>query len=699
MDKVIFELEREKLSQVVEIIHSEICNYIEKRKNIGQNILKFRKEVLEEYKDDDDKIIEYFDHERFTVEESFKTIDRRLKELNVLSVSPYFGKVNFKEDGYDEEESICIGRFGMTKEDEYEPIVVDWRAPIASLFYAGKVGDVAFKVPSGEVNAYIFNKRQYLIKKSALIGVFDSDVDIKDEVLQKILSDNTSEKLKDIIMTIQSEQDYLIRQPRTKTIVVNGVAGSGKTTIALHRVAYLLYNFRNILQDKVLILGPNKIFMEYISTVLPSLGEVGVSQTTFNNMALEVLNINNIMSFKEYMEKVLDEDSEFINEIKRKNSDIYISELDELINTLENRYTNIQNVYLRDKKLIGKNEIMELFNLDYKKMPLSKRTKKIKNIIFDRISTERNFLVREINKEYSLEANSLNQKDRDLSETNSKFQRRNKIREVIKDVFDLKKSIYWLNNVDVIEAYSQFNGEKQFTQDDLAALLYLKIKLEGYKLDYEVKHVVIDEAQDYSYLQFLVIRQLTNCKGYTVVGDTNQRVLPINGEISMLNIENYFSDLEVENFALNRSYRSTKEIIEFANKYIEKEETVPLVRSGEEVNEQEFKNDETLINEICIKLSNFKVKGYDSTAIICESLQQVKEIGMKIKEKRFIKIFDRDDIIYKGGDIIIPSYLAKGLEFDAVILIDKKVEKNKNRKLKYVMATRALHELHAIDLV
>ena len=325
-----FNVEEQKLKVDVEIISEEILNYIQKRKEITKYILEYRKKVIEDYRDDEDMVIEYFDHEIYVKEEAFKTIDRRLKELTELKSSPYFGRIDFSEEDYGINK-MYIGRFGVTPENTFEPLIVDWRAPIASLFYTGALGEAFYEAPKEKRLVNILAKRQYIIKKEKLMGMFDSALDIKDEILQMVLSSNASEKLKDIIMTIQKEQDDLIRQPRTKTIVVDGVAGSGKTTIALHRVAYLLYNYRKILQDKVLILGPNNVFMEYISSVLPSLGESGVKQTTFRDFAFDILEIQEVMSLKEYMEKVLSGESEFTEDIMYKNSIEYKNFLDDAV--------------------------------------------------------------------------------------------------------------------------------------------------------------------------------------------------------------------------------------------------------------------------------------------------------------------------------------------------------------------------------
>ncbi len=690
------EAEKQKLEETVEIIKTELINYIEKRKSITQYLIDSRKKAVEEYRDDEDKLIEYFDHERFVREESFKAIDRKFRELTILQPSPYFGKVNFKEKDFEGNDSIYIGRFGITPQEAYEPVVVDWRAPVAALFYAGKLGEAEYDAPLGKVKVDIEGKRQFIIKKEKLLGMFDSEIDVKDEILQMVLSKKAEEKLKDIIMTIQQEQDNIIRLPREKTIVVDGVAGSGKTTIALHRVAYLLYNYRKILQDKVLILGPNNIFMEYISTVLPSLGEIGVKQQTFVEFALDLLDINNIMDFREYMEKIINKDEDFTKEVLFKISEGFIKELDKFVEDLNEKYFRVKNVVFDNQVIVPEESVKELFDY-YKYMPLFRRSKKIKRILIAKIRDVRDEKVREIEKVYRESIDKLSEEERILEETSLMFQRRLKIREVIQEVIIAKKSLEWLDNKEVITLYNDLNGNKQLTVDDLAPILYLKLKLEGLKLDEEIKHVVIDEAQDYSLLQFIVIKELTKCNGFTIVGDRNQRLLPIIGEVPMLKLEKVMDN--VEQFNLNKSYRSTKEIMEYANNYLNDDKIVPLVRSGEEVIEKEFKSKEEFVEEVHEIIHKLRNEGLESIAIVCKNLEETKKIASLIKEKTSIKILDREDIIYNKGEIVIPAYFAKGLEFDAVIIVNSEADEElKEDKLKYVMATRALHQLYVYNI-
>ncbi|MBU3189358.1 AAA family ATPase [Clostridium bowmanii] len=699
-----FNIEQEKLKVDVEIISEEILKYIEKRKEITKYILEYRKKVIEDYRDDEDMVIEYFDHEIYVKEEAFRTIDRRLKELTELKSSPYFGRIDFSEEDIGINK-MYIGRFGVTPEDVYEPLIVDWRAPIASLFYTGALGEAFYDAPKEKILVNILAKRQYIIKKEKLMGMFDSALDIKDEILQMVLSSNASEKLKDIIMTIQKEQDDLIRQPRTKTIVVDGVAGSGKTTIALHRVAYLLYNYRKILQDKVLILGPNNVFMEYISTVLPSLGESGVKQTTFRDFAFDLLEIDEVMSLKEYMEKVLSGEEEFTEDIRYKNSTQYKDFLDKAVEKLDADYFKIEDLMFMNGLILSREDIMEMFYNYYKTMPLFRRSKKIKRIIYSKIRDVRDEKVRFIQKEYEKTVAALSEEEKSFKVNDLEFNRKLNIREVIKEVIKLKRNLTWLENGNCVDLYNKINGYKTLTENDLGGILYFKIKLEGIKMSEEIKHVVIDEAQDYNLLQFLVIKELTRCSSFTIVGDSNQRIIPYEGILPMHDLKNILPQCNVQEFKLNTSYRSTVEIMEYANKYLSTEPIVPIVRNGETVTEQLIDNVDEVKSYMVQKIADFKTKTYENIAIICKDIKETEKIYKLINDSANVKILNKETAVYHSGVVVIPSYFAKGLEFDAVIMVldqpsattdSKHTHYKQEDKLRYVMATRALHELHVV---
>lgn len=696
-----FLVEEKKLEEVSNILNEEMLSYINKRKFVTQYILDYRKNAVEEYKDDEDKLIEYFDHERYVKEQAFTTIDKKLKELTILKESPYFGRVTFNDLEFDQKDTLYVGRFGVTPEGSYEPVIVDWRAPVASLFYHGSLGEASYTSPDGPIKCDIEGRRQIIVKKGELKGVFDSAIDVKDDILQMVLSNNSSDKLKDVIMTIQQEQDEIIRKERTSNIVVNGVAGSGKTTIALHRVAYLLYNYRKELEDKVLILGPNGIFMEYISQVLPSLGEVGVKQETFASFALKEMDSElYIMSFDKYLEKILSKDKEFIADAKYKNSYEIIEDLDNLVKEMDKDYFRVEDVKYFGDLVISKEEIEEMFNKHYEYMPLFRRSEKIKRIILSKIKDKRDEKVWELNEEIRKEKEKLTPEELLIEENNLEFRRKLRIREIVKEVMDSRAKLdRWISREDVLDIYDRFNGnKKEYTINDLAPILYLAIKLEGKKATKDYRHVVIDEAQDYSPLQFKVVRELTGTKYFTVVGDVNQRLIKYSDLAPMMELEKIFDDVNPEIYNLNKSYRSTYEIMEYANKYLDEDRIIPIVRHGKPVEEIEFHNSEELSESIIESLKEFSNEGLESIAIITRDKEELEKVYNLISNKVHLVKFDNEDVLYKGGNVIIPSYFAKGLEFDGVIIVDNGSSKDENEDLiKYIMSTRALHRLKEIQ--
>jgi len=689
-----FIIEEEKLQEVLKILNEEILKYIEKRKAVTDYILDYRKKTVEDYKDDEDKVIDYFDHEAYVKEEAFKTIDKRLSEFSKLKEVPYFGKVTFTEEEEGAEE-LYIGRFGLTPEETYEPVIVDWRAPIASLFYKGNLGEAEYSSPVGEIKTNIIGRRQIIIKKGELKGIFDSAVDVKDEILQMVLTSNSGEKLKDIVMTIQEEQDNIIRAPKEKVVVVNGVAGSGKTTIALHRVSYLLYNYRKQFGDKVLILGPNDIFIDYIAQVLPSLGESGgIEQTTFENFAIDEIGLEEpVKGFSEYMEEAMVGNEKALEEYKYKSSREFTRFLDSELNNMNKNYFNIKPVTYYGEEIVSIEEIRELFDKYYSYMPLFRRSEKIRRVLTSKIKDKRDEKVRELNKEIKDKISKLSQEELVIERNNLEFLRRVKIREIVREVMNSRAELdEWIKHENVIELYKKITNTYELGYMDLAGILYFMVVLEGKKCKKEIKHVVIDEAQDYNLTQFKLIKELTGCKSFTIVGDTNQRLITTDEAPAMTNLEELFEN-NIQLFKLEKSYRSTQEIMEYASKFLNENNVVPLVRNGEPVIEEEAESEEDMIETIISIIEDYEEEGLESIAIITKDKESLRKLSPLLKEKIKVLTFDREDILYKGGKVLIPAYYAKGLEFDGVILLE---EGKTNNLVKYIMCTRALHRLSVI---
>ncbi|MBD7911817.1 MULTISPECIES: UvrD-helicase domain-containing protein [Clostridium] len=690
-----FLMEENKLQDTINILNNEILKFIGKRKSITDYIVEYRKKYIEDYKDDEDKVIDYFDHEKYVKEEAFRTIDKRLKEFTVLKESPYFGKITFTEEN-EGAEDLYIGRFGLTPEESYEPVIVDWRAPIASLFYKGTLGECSYISPIGEIKTNLLGRRQLIIKKGELKGLFDSAVDVKDEILQMVLTTNSNEKLKDIVMTIQEEQDEIIRAPKDKVVVVNGVAGSGKTTIALHRVSYLLYNNRKQFGDKVLVLGPNDIFIDYIAQVLPSLGEEGgIRQTTFQQFAMEEIDLHEpVKGFSEYIEEAMSGNQDALKEYKYKSSRKFSETLDKQLEDMNDNYFNIKPVTFFGEEIVDVNEIKDLFTKHYGYMPLFRRSAKIKRVLVSKIKDKRDELVRELNAEIKKKIEELSPGELEIEKNNLDFKRRLRIREIVRGVMNSRDELdNWINNEDIVSLYKRITNTESLGYMDLAGILYLMVKLNGKRCKSEIKHVVIDEAQDYNLTQFKLIKELTDCKSFTIVGDSNQRLITTDEEPAMLHLDKLFGE-DVVNFELNKSYRSTQQIMEYASKFLDEDKVIPLVREGEMVLEEETTSIEDTVETLSSIIEDFEEDGLESIAIITKDKDKLKEVSNLIKAKTKVVTFDKEDMIYKGGLVLLPAYYAKGLEFDGVILLDD-FDDTPNL-VKYIMCTRALHRLAVI---
>lgn len=687
-------MEQDKLQETIGILQGEILKYISKRKYITEYIIEYRKKYIEEYRDDEDRVVEYFDHEIFVKEEAYKTIDKRLKEFTILKESPYFGKITFTEED-EGVQDLYIGRFGLTPEETYDPIVVDWRTPIASLFYKGSLGENTYKSPMGDLTANILARRQLIIKKAELKGIFDSAIDVKDEILQMVLTSNSGEKLKDIVMTIQQEQDEIIRAPKNKVIIVNGVAGSGKTTIALHRVSYMLYNDREQFGDKVLILGPNDIFMDYIAQVLPSLGEGGIFQDTFQNFAIDQIGLKEkVKSYSDYIEEAMKGNDQALKEYRYKSSDAFTRLLDDMIGDMNTSYFKINPIDLLGERVVEVEEIRELFTTNYGYMPLFRRSEKIKRILISKIRDKRDEIIRKLNAGMQQEIETLSKEDYEMAKSNMEYQRKVKIREIIRGVMDSRDELdKWINHEDTLKLYKRITKTEALGYMDLAGILYLAVKLDGKKCKREIKHVVIDEAQDYNMTQFKVIMELTGCKSYTIVGDSNQRLIETEEEPAMLHLEELFPQ-NIESFNLKKSYRSTQQIMQYASKFLKEDSIIPLVRNGEPVLEEETTSTSDTIETLISIIEDYKEEGLENIAIITRDKEKLKEISHLLKAKVKILTFDREDMIYTGGLVLLPAYYAKGLEFDGVILLDD--FNNTPNLVKYIMCTRALHRLAVI---
>ncbi len=679
------------LEGVIDHLNQTVMDLAGQKQNITEYLVDYRKQMIEENKFDEDKPLDAFDHEMFAREESYKSVLRRINEMQDLIDSPYFGKINFSEGG--EEEEIYIGKYGFIDEKKYEPIIIDWRAPIATLFYHGGLGQATYQSPAGQNKAEILSRRQFIIKASRLAGMFDSEVEVRDEILQYVLSSNAGEKLKDIIMTIQHEQDEIIRHRPEGIAVVNGVAGSGKTTIALHRVAWLLYNYRKKLEDKVLILGPNNIFMEYISQVLPTLGETSVRQNTLMDFVSDLLDEPNLdlLPQEDFIEAISTGDEDLFRDAQYKRSAEYLERMDQLVMNLENTLYQARDLEFLGEMLMSREEMHKAMSEEFAYMPLMPRALRIKRIVINRMRDVRNARLREINKKYRdlekrVRAGEVLNEDTSLS-------RWEEIRRLVRQVMEFRENITYLGKGNIAQLYIAQNTIRILTHEDLVPMLYLKNRLQGVKLDYDVRYLVIDEAQDLSLNHFKVLKEITRCGNATIVGDLNQRLIQWD-EAGFLELDQIYDD--VTTFQLNKSYRSTDEIVKYADSHLVGAASESL-RSGDPVEVEQTKDLQSAAALIKERYEQMKEDGVESIAIITRDLDTAQDLNNLLKSEIYYKFIRTQDGVYSSNTLLLSAFLAKGLEFDGVIMVDTHKDRSRPDLVKYIMSTRALHRLHVIE--
>ena len=586
------------------------------------------------------------------------------KKLLKIQYSPYFGRVDFKEDDEDEKKKIYIGLTNVTK--DLENIIYDWRSPIASLFYDYPVGNAMYEAPIGNIKGYMSLRRQYKIEDKKLIRVFDNDLNVVDDCLQEVLSESSSEKMKNIVNTIQSEQNEIIRNTNNKHLIVQGIAGSGKTSVALHRIAFLLYKIKNLKSSNVLIFSPNNVFSEYISDVLPELGEENAMNTTFHDFAKKYI--------KEY--KTVETFTDFIERFytgKEKNKKLVSFKLsNEMIKVIEDYAKEIEDKISITGDIETKFEVIEkrylnyLLKERYNKLPLFQRIEKIAEHLCDKTNTpqgKKRSFIKQIKELLNLEINY--KKIYEKMYLSNSFEKEYGKKEIVK------------TNI------------KQINYEDSLCFIYLKGLLNGFPYSNLIKQVVVDEAQDYNLMQYIILARIFKRASFTILGDVNQTINPYQKYETLSILTNVLEE-NSKYVELNKTYRSSSEIIEYTNKIlnlgyvsaIRKPNNVPV----------KFRNDISLIQNDIEDLR----KKYNSVAIITKSKEEAIEHFDKLKDTiPGISIMEESNKKFNKNLVITPSYLAKGLEFDSVIsYTDKNNIYTKDEKyLFYVVATRAQHEL------
>lgn len=706
-----------------------------------------------------------YNAEKDTTEKAMNMAENDIQKYEETYFTPYFGRVDFREKRSAEIENIYIGKHSVSDSENGEEIVIDWRAPVADLYYSGTGGEAYYKAPSGIIDGELSLKRKFLFNEDGeLSRVFDESINelmingeegqgLVDEFLKINLEESRGKKLKEVVATIQKEQNDIIRWPRNLPIIVQGSAGSGKTTVALHRLAYLIYRYKETMESKdILVLAPNKLFLDYISDILPSLGAMEVKQSTFEEMAKEKAKLKGkIYNKDEKLRNIMEETDEnkkklIVNSAKIRGSLVFKTMIDRYITLVEGRALEIKDIEIEGQILFTRKEIMRLYLKDLKAYPINKRKDEIKRYLSLKLKEKIAILTEKVNLEWEGKIREIKLNESDSKERREKlikvYDERDRIKDSIKknaktcmnnyfkawrgiNPSDIYRGFY--NDVDLFsiatdskipdklaefmrEEFNKRDEEGYIDEDDLAALLYIRVLLEGIDEKEKFKHIVVDEAQDYSPMQIYLVNELAKGNSLTLVGDLAQGIYYYKGLTNWTDITDGLFGGKATFISLTQSYRSTVEIIDFAKVALDAQklglkDAKPVLRHGdvpEIINVEEKTELPNVIENI---IDNVISKGKNSIAIITKDSAEAENLEKAIKRKckyKFQRIKGKEKEI-KEDMIIIPSYLTKGLEFDCSIIYNPSEENYSeestlDQRLLYVSLTRALHTEYIISL-
>ena len=669
---------RRHLRLVTEKLNSKIDELSAVIEEVQKDIISMNDYYWENYTEMDQYGYEDFDNRRALVTQVNANEENRLKlqRLKRMQGTPFFGSVEFLYDGDDTPEDFYIGIGNFAEQAGGKPLIYDWRAPISGLFYDYDKGLASYEAPGGTMNGEIVSKWQYKIRNNKMVYEFESDVKIDDDILKQELGKSGDVQLKNIVRTIQKEQNAIIRNTKDKIMVIQGAAGSGKTSVALHRIAYLLYHDRERLKSSnVLILSPNSVFSDYISHVLPELGEEHIMEMSFDLFAYKELKdvvsdcedrYNHIENRIRHMNAITEERYHW------KQSKDYIGAVEGFLVLLEDELMNFKKFEYRGYVKTAE-EIIELFYFKFSEYPLLTRMEAVMEYILDEYETL-----------YS----------RSLSEEEMPW-----IREWFMGMYD---------TMDVYVIYNRIleeNGwpilpeipqeQRVLAYEDVYPMLYLKQRLCVVKSHKNIRHLIIDEMQDYSYLQYVILERMFSCK-MTILGDRAQTV-----DDEPQDVRNFLGkifDKQIRAIEINRSYRNTLEIAEYAAKWADAGDVIYLERHGKPVEELCVSSEDKAMEDILrhVKLGQ---DGYETVAILTMTDKQAKKVYQYFEKIRSdVHYVNRDSSVFRKGITVTTYYLAKGLEFDQVFIFGGEKNNAFFKQFQYISATRALHELYVYDI-
>lgn len=665
------EEERSYLNDIIEMLNKSI-------EQIDLNVQKFANELKEQKQYLYENKAGMDNAEKVSVRQSIyqgaltgESAVAKKNRIGKLMQSPYFGRIDFIEKSEKNVMPVYIGVYSYFDEEQKANIIHDWRAPVSSMFYDYELGEASYEAPSGNILGEITVKRQYRIRKGNMEFMLENSVNVHDDILQKELSKSSDDKMKNIVATIQRDQNAIIRNENSRTLIIQGVAGSGKTSIALHRIAFLLYRYKESISSKeILIISPNKVFADYISNVLPELGEEKIPEMGIEELAMQTLESKfKFQTFFDQVSILLEKtDESYVERIKFKSSFEFLSKLNQYLAYIENKY--FQAIGLKVRMYVVPAWFIEERFKAYHRLPLLKRFPEIIKDIEENIN---------IYYKYQIEAKERTEIRKAIT---GMFKTCN-IRELYKDFYQ------WLEKPELFKLASRSTLE----YSDVFPLIYLKIRLEGSKSYDKVKHLLVDEMQDYTPVQYAVLSKLFVCKK-TILGDSNQSVNPYSSSSSE-SINKVFP--EADCVKLRKSYRSTIEITNFAQRISRNDDLIAIERHGEEPLVRGFENNEDELYEIKKLINGFLKSDSKSLGIICKTQQQAELLREQLKDiPASIHLITYYSSSFSDGIIITTAHLAKGLEFDQVIIpyaSSENYKSNVDKSMLYIACTRAMHKL------
>ena len=746
------ELQREqkRVDSVMETIKEEINRLEEETARRRNEVVQIRKHFWDEVKVNTDTFDDYLETiiglrqeaQALSVSQStHRHASKRLSTLRRMQEVPYFGRIDFIEEGNSTQEQIYIGISSLSDASGEDFLIYDWRAPVSSVYYDYQPGSAKYATPGGTIQGILEKKWQYLIRGGILQSMFDTSLTIGDEILQQVLGKSTDKQMHNIVATIQQEQNRIIRHDHGRLLIVHGAAGSGKTSAAMQRIAYLLYKYRDRLNaDQIILFSPNSMFNSYVSNVLPELGEENMQQVTFqeylDHRLSKEFQVENPFEQLEYVLTAANTPSyrSRVASIRFKASTRFFETIQSYRQSLEVSGMLFKGISFRGKPIVTAQQIAERFYSHDTSLRFHNRLERLKDWLIKKINkaqkvertkpwvqeeiellsnddyhkaqsylAEKRGFKEEAIADYEIEPEALaklivHQKLKPLRKRIQAF-RFVDMKGIYKQLFtnslQIKTPAEW---ADICQATLKMLDEGKLFYEDATPFLLLKELIQGFQTNSSIKHLVIDEAQDYSPFQFEFLRRLFPAARMTVLGDFNQAIFAHASEMVDFNtLTNLYGPDETEVINIARSYRSTKPIIEFTRRLVPNgERIIPFERDGKRPVLKQVSDHVELHSCIASKVEDLLGLGYHSIAIICKSAEESINAYEALSSINVIKLLKSNSIEYEQGVVVVPSYLSKGIEFDAVIIYDASEDEYGDESLRrvfYTACTRAMHYL------